>query len=186
MDRYLYALDAENGTLLWKSEDLGGPIVSPPAISETGLIIISTFDNEVIALDENSHDVEWRFSTSDWAWGSPFIDNDQVYVSDISGVIYALELATGDIIWQIQPGGGIYDAPVVLEDQIYFSTDSSSLVVVSKDGVIQRNQPIEGKLYAGPVSGGDKLLLAPSESEYYLIAMNINGVQTWGYPPAEK
>jgi outer membrane protein assembly factor BamB len=186
MDRYLYALDPVDGSLLWKSEDLGGPIVSPPAISESGLIIISTFNNEVIALDESSHDVEWRFSTSDWAWASPVIDNEQVYVSDISGVFYALELATGVINWQIPVAGGIYDAPVVIDDLIYFSTEESSLVVVSNDGVIQRNQPIEGKLYAGPVTSGDKLLLAPSESEYYLIAMNLNGVQTWGYPPAEN
>lgn len=83
------------------------------------------------------------------------------------------------------PGGGIYDAPLVQDELIYISTDTSSLVVVNQDGAVQINQPFEGKLYAGPISGGDKLLLAPSESEYYLIALNESGVQTWGYPPAE-
>lgn len=186
MDHHLYALDAENGDLRWKSEDLGGPIVSPPAISETGLIIVSTFNNEIIALDENSHDIEWRFGTSDWAWASPVVDGEQVYVSDISGIFYALELATGDVLWQIPVEGGIYDAPAVQDGLIYFSTDASSLVVVNQEGVVQRNQPFDGKLYAGPVAEGDKLLLAPNESEYYLIALNQNGVQAWGYPPAEK
>lgn len=186
MDHHLYALDAESGSLRWKSEDLGGPIVSPPAITESGLIIVSTFNNEVIALDESTQEVEWRFTTSNWAWGSPLVDGEQVYVSDISGNFYALELATGDVIWQIQPEGGIYDAPVVVEGLIYISTDTSSLVVVNQEGVIQRNQPFEGKLYAGPIAGGDKLLLAPSESEYYLIALNLNGVQAWGYPPADN
>jgi outer membrane protein assembly factor BamB len=186
MDHHLYALDPENGDLLWKSEDLGGPIVSPPAISESGLIIISTFNNEVIALGEDSHDVEWRFSTSDWAWASPVVDQDQVYVSDISGLFYALEIATGDVLWQVQPGGGIYDSPVIVDELILFSTEASSLAAVSREGVVQWNQPIEGKLYAGPISGGDKLLLAPSESEYYLIALNQSGVRTWGFPPAEK
>jgi outer membrane protein assembly factor BamB len=185
MDRFLYALDPEDGTLLWKSEDLGGPIVSPPAISDSGLIIIGTFNNEVIALNESTQDVAWRFSTSNWAWAGPVVDGEQVYVSDISGNFYALELATGNVLWQIQPGGGIFDSPVVLDELIYFSTDTSSLVVVNQDGIVQRVQPIEGKLYAGPISGGDKLLLAPSESAYYLIALNQNGVQTWGYPPAE-
>jgi len=185
MDRYLYALDPKDGTLLWKSEDLGGPIVSPPAISETGLIIVSTFNNEVIAIDENSQAIEWRFPTENWAWASPVIDGEQVYVSDISGDFYALELATGNILWQIQPGGGIFDSPLILDDLIYFCTDSSSLVVVDQEGVVQRVQPFEGKLYAGPISGGDKLLLAPSEFDFYLIAINPNGVQTWGYPPAD-
>jgi outer membrane protein assembly factor BamB len=186
MDRYLYAIDAEQGTLNWKSEDLGGPIVSSPAISDSGLIIVSTFNNEIIALDETSQDEEWRFATSNWAWASPVIDGEQVYVSDISGNFYALELVSGAVLWQIQPGGGIFDAPFINGDLIYFSTDASNLVVVSKDGVVQRIQPIEGKLYTSPVSGGEKLLLAPSESEYYLIALNESGVQAWGYPPADN
>lgn len=186
MDHHLYAINAERGTLRWKSDDLGGPIVSPPAISDTGLIIISTFNNEVIALNEDSQDVEWRFSTSNWAWGSPLIDGEQVYVSDISGNFYALELASGDVLWQTPLEGGIFDTALVVDDLLYITTDASSLVVVDKEGVIQRNQPFEGKIYAGPVASGDKLLLAPSESEYNLIALNLNGVQVWGYPPADN
>jgi len=191
MDHHLYALDPESGSLLWKSEDLGGPIVSPPAISESGLIIVSTFNNEVVALDENSQGVAWRFQTRNWAWASPLIDGEQVYISDIAGkddagTFFALEVDTGDVLWQIQPGGGIFSAPLVQDGLIYFTTDASSLVVVNQDGVVQRNQPFEGKLYASPVSGGDQLLLAPSESEYYLIALNQSGVQVWGYPPAKK
>lgn len=183
MDHYLYALDPENGSLRWKSEDLGGPMVSSPALSDSGLIILSTFNNEVVALNESSHGVEWRFETSDWAWASPLIDGEQVYISDISGIFYALDLASGDLLWQIEPGGGIYSAPLVKDGLVYFTTDASSLVVVSQDGVIQRNQPIEGILYASPVAAADKLLLAPSESEYYLLALNESGVQLWGYPP---
>lgn len=183
MDHYLYALNPGNGNLVWKSEDLGGPIVSRPAVSDSGLIILSTFDNEVIALNEESHDVVWRYQTSDWAWGSPVIDGEQIYVSDISGTFYTLDLETGKLLWQIQPGGGIFSAPLVKEDGIYFSTDTSSLVVVSPDGVIQRNQPVEGKLYASPVAADGKILLAPSEAEFYLIALNESGVQIWGYPP---
>jgi len=183
MDRYLYALDPENGSLKWKSEDLGGPIVSQPAISESGLIILGTFNNEVIALNAESHDVVWRYQVTDWAWASPTIDGDQVYVSDIAGTFYALDLATGDLLWQIQPGGGIFAAPLVQDDMVYFSTDASSLVVVSREGVIQRTQPIEGKLYASPIGADGKLLLAPTEAEFYLIALNESGVQTWGYPP---
>ncbi len=183
MDRFLYALDPENGKLLWKSEDLGGPIVSRPTVSESGLIILSTLTNEVIAINEESHKIVWRYLTSDWAWATPVIDGEQVYVSDISGTFYALELESGNIIWQIQPGGGIFSAALVKDDGIYFSTDASSLVVVNRDGVIQRNTPVDGKLYASPATGDGKLLLAPSEAEFFLVAQNENGVQVWGFPP---
>jgi outer membrane protein assembly factor BamB len=185
MDHVLYAVSPETGSLLWKSEDLGGPIVSQPAVSESGLVIVSTFNNEIVALDEKSHKVEWRFNTPDWAWASPVIDGEQVYTSDLSGTFYALELETGNLLWQLQPGGSIVSAPLVQDGQIYFSTDTSSLVIVSTDGVVQRNLPIEGKLYASPASNGDIILLAPSEAEFFLIALNQNGTQIWGHPPAK-
>jgi outer membrane protein assembly factor BamB len=183
MDHRLYALDAETGELRWKTDDLGGPIVSSPALSEDGLIIVSTFNNEVLAFDEGTREIAWRFNTSDWSWASPVIDGLKVYASDISGIFYALDLDTGELLWQLQPGGGIYSAPLVQDGMIYISTDASSLVVANSDGVTQRNQPIEGKLYAGPIAAGDNLLLAPTDAEYYLVAYNTSGVQVWGFPP---
>jgi outer membrane protein assembly factor BamB len=185
MDRTLYAIDPEDGSLLWKSEDLEGPVVSQPAVSDTGLILVSSFANEIIALDETSHQIAWRFPTADWAWAKPVIDGEQVYASDLSGTIYAIDLDSGDPLWQLQPGGEIVAAPLLVDDQIYFSTASSSLVVVSKEGVIQRNQPIDGTLYSSPVSDGDTILLAPTEAEFYLLALNQNLVQIWGFPPSE-
>jgi outer membrane protein assembly factor BamB len=189
MDHHLYALDPEDGKLLWKSEDLGGPIVSKPVVSETGLVLVSTFGEEVIALNEESQEVVWRFQTADWAWANPVIDNEQVYASDISGQFYALDLATGELIWQVQPGGEIVSPPLVKDDLIYISTtlkNDSNLVVISSEGVVQRNLPIENKLYASPATNGDKILLAPSEAKYYLLALNMNGAQIWGFPPADK
>ena len=185
MDHYLYAINPENGKLVWKSEDLGGPIVNSPSISGSGLIVLATFGNEVIALDEETHQIEWRFQTSDWAWASPVVDGEQVYASDISGTFYALDLHSGELLWQVQPGGGIYSSPLVQDGTIFFSTDTSSLIAISQDGVVQRTQPIEGKLYASPVGAGDKVLLAPSEAEYFLVALSESGVQVWGYPLPE-
>ena len=188
MDHYLYALDPESGKLLWKSEDLGGPIVSQPAVSDTGLVLVSTFNAEVIALNEETHDILWRFQTADWAWANPVIDSEQVYASDISGQFYALDLATGELLWQVQPGGEIVSPPMVKDDLIYISTtlkNDSNLVVVSSEGVVQRNLPIENKLYASPAANGDKILVAPSEAKYYLLALDKNGTQVWGFPPAD-
>lgn len=190
MDHFLYAVDPESGSLLWKSEDLGGPVVSQPTVSDNGLILVSTFANEVIALDEKSHQVEWRYNTSDWAWASPVIDGDQVYASDLSGTFYALDLNSGDPLWQTQPGGSIVSAVLVQDDLIYIGThiekNTSSLVVVNRDGVIQRNQPINGKLYTSPASDGDTILISPAEAEFNLIALNQSGVQIWGFPPSDK
>lgn len=185
MDHILYAVDPDNGQLLWKSEDLGGPVVSQPAVSDQGLILLSTFGNEIIAVSEESRAVEWRHSTQDWAWASPLVDGEQVYGSDISGLFFALDLTSGELLWQIQPGGAIVSPPLLVDDMIYFGTDQGALVTVSREGTIQKNQEMGGKIYASPVTNGEYIMVATSEADQIITAYNLNGIKTWGYPPAE-
>jgi len=185
MDRYLYAIDPSDGTLLWKSDELGGPMVSKPALSGEGLIYVSTFGNQILALSEEDAAIIWSFETEDWAWASPVIDGDQVYASDISGTLYALDAQSGELNWQVQPGGAIVSSPLVREEEIIFSTTEGSLVMVSKTGTIQRNQEVEGKLYSSPAAAADLLLVTPAEADQILIALDENGNTVWDYPPAE-
>ncbi len=184
MDHHIYAINIEDGALLWKTEDLGGPIVSKPIIAD-GTIFASTFANEVLAIDAEDHDVLWRFETQDWAWASPIPDGDQVYASDLSGTFYALDQETGDLAWQIQPGGRIVSASLVTGDKIYFGTDEGSLIVADKNGTIQRNQTVEGELYTSPAANEDLILVAPTGNENLLIAYDENGVKRWDFAPSD-
>lgn len=185
MDHHIYVINIEDGSLLWKTEDLGGPIVSKPIIAEDKTIYASTFANEVLAIDVEDQDVLWRFETEDWAWASPVTDGDRVYASDLSGTFYALDKESGNVVWQVQPGGRIVSAPLIAEDRIYFGTDEGSLVVSSKDGTIQRNQTLEGKLYTSPAANGDLILVAPTGNENLLIAYDENGVMRWDFAPSD-
>lgn len=186
MDRYLYAIDPQTGALRWQSQDLGGPMVSHPAVSEDGLIYVSTFGNEVIAISEENQEIAWRFSTADWAWASPVVDGDQLYASDLTGTLYALDAQTGQLNWQLQPGGIIVSPPLVVDDQIIFGTDQGALVTVSRGGTIQRNLEIEGKLYSAPASTDELILVTPAEVDQLLVAFDENGNKVWEYPPAEE
>ncbi len=184
MDRHVYALNIDDGSLRWQTEDLGGPILSKPTIAEDNTVYVSTFANEVLAIEGQDHSVLWRFKTKDWAWASPTLDGDLLYVSDLSGTFYALDRSTGDLLWQVQPGGKIVSAPYVGESFTYFGTDEGALVVLNDEGTIQRNQTLEGKLYTSPVGKGDHILVAPTDGENSLIAFDKNGVQQWTFSPS--
>lgn len=185
MDHHLYVIDIDDGSLRWQTEDLGGPIVSKPSLSENNTVFVSTFANEILAIGPEDHDVLWRFETKDWAWASPVPDGDQVYASDLSGTFYALNQETGELEWQIQPGGRIVSAPLITEEKIYFGTDEGAFILTSKDGTIQRNQTLEGKLYTSPVHAGDLILIAPTDNESLLIAYGEDGVKRWDFSPSE-
>lgn len=185
MDHKVYAVDPETGSEIWQTEDLGGPIVSKPAISEDGILYVSTFDNEVVAMDVETLRVRWRFTTEDWSWAGPVIDGDQLYVSDLSGNFFALDRSAGKQLWVLNPGGRIVSAPLVMKDMIYFGTDQGSLVVASREGAIQRSQDLTGKIYTSPDGNQEIFLVAPTEHDQLLLAFDENGAQLWNFSPAE-
>lgn len=185
MDHKVYAVDPDRGTEIWRTEDLGGPIVSKPAISDDGILYVSTFANEVLAINVDTQAVRWRFTTDDWSWASPVIADDQLYVSDLSGNFYALDQQSGEQLWVLKPAGQIVSAPLIGEDMIHFGTDDGALIAVTPDGTIQRNQQISGKLYTSPVGGEDLILIAPTEHDELLLAYDQNGTKVWNFSPSD-
>ncbi len=185
MDHHIYAINPKNGVQLWKTEGLGGPIVNAPSIAD-GTLYTSTFAKEIIAIDLDTQEVLWRFGTQGWAWASPVVDGEQLYASDISGNFYALDAKTGEQLWQVQPGGEIVSAPLVIDEKIYFGTSEGSFIIVDRDGVIQQNNSLEGKLYTSPVAAEDLVLVAPSEQEDLLIGYDPSGVRKWSFSLSEE
>ena len=181
MDHKVYAIELESGKLKWRSDDLGGSIVGTPTISDDMVVFVGTFNNELIALDAANGRENWRFKTSDWVWAGPSIHDNNLYFGDLSGTFYAVDRETGVSKWQIQPGGPIVGKPLVTEEAIYFTTDDGSFVCVNHEGAIRWNQPFETSLHAGPVAAGEVLLIATSDPERLLIAVDHNGVQKWTF-----
>lgn len=181
MDHKVYALEAATGATVWISEDLGGSIVGTPGISADGMIFVGTFANELVALDAATGKELWRFQAQNWVWAGPAVSEDMLYFGDLSGTFYALDPHNGESQWQLQPDGAIVGKPLITEDGIYFTTEEGSLVAVNSEGAIRWNQPFETNLHAGPVTAGDLILVATSNPENLLIAVDSNGVQKWSY-----
>jgi outer membrane protein assembly factor BamB len=181
MDHKVYAYEIDTGRLLWSSPDLGGAIVGTPAVSEDKVVYVGTFANEMVALEAATGAEIWRFQANDWVWGGPAIGEDLLYFGDLSGGFYALERETGAVRWQIQPGGAIVGTPLVTPDGIYFTTEDGSLVCVNPEGTIRWNQPLADSLHAGPVAAGDDILVATSNPENLLIAVDSNGIKKWSF-----
>jgi len=181
MDHKVYAFELETGRLIWSSTDLGGSIVGTPAVSADKVVYVGTFANELVALEAATGRELWRFTANDWVWAGPAVNEDTLYFGDISGSFFALDRQSGEVIWQIQPDGAIVSTPLVTEDGIYFTTEDGSLVAVTPEGAIRWNQSLETSLHAGPVAAGDTILVATSNPENLLIAVDSNGVRKWSF-----
>jgi outer membrane protein assembly factor BamB len=183
MDHRVYALESQSGNLLWSTEDLGGAIVGTPVISDDRILYVGTFAKEMIAMNADSGAVLWRFGTTDWVWAGPNLDADTLYFGDLSGTFYAVDRLNGNIKWQIQPqaDSAIVGTPLLIEEEIFFTNESGSLISSTKEGVIRWNQDMQTSLHTGPIHAGDMILIATSNPENLLIAVDTNGVRRWSF-----
>ncbi len=186
MDHFVYSFDAATGRKLWQSQDLGGAMVGTPAISPDELFLyIGTFGNEMIALDANTGQYKWRFNTQDWVWSGPALHNGVLYFGDLSGNFYALNASDGTSVWQIKPQNAILSAPVIMDDIIYLTTEGDTLFMINTAGDVVNSKVIGGTIYTAPVDAGDTILVAPTNFDALLIALNKDGNQKWMFTPAK-
>lgn len=183
MDHHVYSINTDDGSLKWKTDDLGGAIVGSPSLNEDGLLFIGTFANEILALNTSNGKIVWRTPTQGWVWAGLKHDGVNLYVGDLSGTFYAVDPSNGNIQWQIQPDGPITESSIITNEYIYFSTEAGSLYSVNKDGNPNWNIAVGSKMYTAPALSDDILLVTPSDSDQLLIALDIDGKQKWTFQP---
>jgi outer membrane protein assembly factor BamB len=186
MDHHIYAIDAKSGSEKWQTDDLGGSMVGTPAYSPDSVLYIGTFGSEMLAINAGTKVVEWRTPTTGWVWGGPVLKDGKLYFGDLKGWFYAIDATNGSIDWKQNPDGPVTQPPLVTADRIYFTTQSGTIYSYDFQGKEQWNKLIGGKLYASPVLAGDKILVAPTGMDSYLIALAMDGTQVWQFIPAKK
>lgn len=191
MDHVVYCLDKNTGEVIWKSEDLGGAIVTAPEVGPAGELFVGTFGNEVVALDGQNGKILGRFQAGAWVWSSPLLYEGNLFFGDLNGNFYSIDAETFEKKWQIQPDTAdkrqITGKPLAFDGKIYFGTETGNFYTVdAKDGSLLDTRTIGGKIFAGPVAAGELILLAPFGIDAYLIALDGNGNQKWSFTPAKQ
>jgi outer membrane protein assembly factor BamB len=189
MDHHVYAVDPQDGRLIWQTEDLGGAIVGTPTLSEDGVLYVGTFGSEIIALNVEDGNLLWEFPTEGWVWSGPALVEERLYAGDLNGNFYALEAASGAKIWQVTPDrldGPIAAQPLVTEEAIYITAESGSVFALNHSGDLLWTKTYTGKTYASPVLAGDLILVTPNQPDKFLVALDRQGAELWSFPPPEE
>lgn len=194
IDHHVYALDRGSGQLIW-SLDLGGSVASTPLLANDRLYV-GSFNKMFFELSLDGQILS-TYSTQNWVWGSPAIDERGVlYVADLSGYVHALDSERNlQELWSSQVAErGIRSGPVAYQDRVIVaSRDGKVYWLDRRDGVLINAREIDNR----PELLGDMLMLEPSESldidapllivtsvdeGRLLIAFELDGRQTWVYP----
>lgn len=192
MDHHVYAINAESGAQVWKSEPLAGAIVGSPVLSGNGVLYVGSFGAEVAALDVETGETRWVFRNSeanplDWIWSGLALESDTLYAGDLSGNLYALNAETGEVRWHHQTEAGtqkwsITGQPLVIGDTVYYASENGSLYAVDAvSGNPRWQKEIGGQLLSTPVAAGDLILVAPVGVDQLLVAVDLEGIQRWAF-----
>ncbi|SDK37649.1 outer membrane protein assembly factor BamB family protein [Natronorubrum texcoconense] len=133
-DGEVHALDAADGTLEWKTENIGAtgtPAVTADLVYVGGerLTQLKRDDGEICCQSDLGYDE---------AIPSPVIANDRVFVV-ADGVLYAVDAHDNDERWQFEPDGDpLYEQPVAVGGGAVFAvSESRAFALELEDGTVR-------------------------------------------------
>ena len=140
-DHFLYALDANTGTLKWKFKT-GSRITSSPAVA-SGLVYFGSFDGNFYALDAASGQLKWKFPIPnehrftaahlhgalpakeampdpfDFYLSSPNVWNGAVYFGSGDTYVYAVDALSGTLKWKFKTGDVVHASPAIADGMLF-------------------------------------------------------------------
>ncbi len=125
----VYAVDAKDGILLWKS-DLGSIVNTSPAVAH-GMVYVGCDEGYIYAIDKKTGETIWRYKTEDIVTSSPIVAGDIVFVGSRDKKVYGLDALKGDSLWSYEIGEFVNGSPVVADGFLYITADDGYLYAFS-------------------------------------------------------
>ncbi len=130
---WIYALNAENGELVWKFKTNrgGGQFLDPSPTIVDNRVYVGSWDNHIYALDAETGELMWRFNVYRryglaGVDGAPVIIDSRLYIGTWNGYLFCLNADNSDLIWEYSYGNGIMGhvigSPTVVAGVVYFGT----------------------------------------------------------------
>ncbi|MGE0005252.1 MAG: PQQ-binding-like beta-propeller repeat protein [Parvibaculaceae bacterium] len=179
----VFALRAGDGGELWKYQGTGGRATiasSPsPAVSQ-GFVVIPTTTGEITIFTANDGLEAWSdaLTSSDptatatnigSVAGRPVIDGNQVIAISNAGRMAAFTLNSGERQWTRDISGS--QTPWVAGDHVFVIVNGKTLMALSRrTGGLRWSKDLPGKIWAGPVLGGGRLLAVSSDGQLASIS----------------
>jgi eukaryotic-like serine/threonine-protein kinase len=180
-DGNVYAINANNGTELWRYTT-GGAIHSSPLLAGNTLYI-GSMDKNLYALDAATGALKWKYlTTAPIRSESPVISNGVVFISSKNnypdGNVYAIDATTGLLKWNKQISWPT--SPVVSGGKVFINSNGGSFYTLDEATGNVIWSTVIGLGGTLPTVINDKIYFACSGGQYQLKCINTNtGTNFW-------
>jgi len=194
----VYALNAENGEVLWQTT-VPGEVVASPAV-EDGRVVVLTTSGRLVALDTDEGKLQWTLSEEQppltlRSAGAPIITNGAVLYGRADGKVGIALLSNGQPVRQSKvadPRGAteldrmvdVDAAPLIAGDELYAIAYNGQLMarkLMTGDEVWKRKY----SGYRDMAVTGNAIVLTDSRSHLFAVDRR-NGLELWSNTQLEN
>jgi len=175
----------------WTTEEIKGSLkplwIKPikPFISQKeqiiaadGKLFISTA-NGLIALDADTGDEIWTYSTELPLGNSPTFDQGKLYVGGFDHKIHALDAKTGALIWKFEAEKGFQTNPLVVNNIVYAGNrDGYFYAINANSGSLLWKYKTEAEILFSAAYKDGVVFFASNDSHAYALNA-VTGTLVW-------
>lgn len=191
-DGQLYAVDAADGSVRWKSAT-GGRVRSTPAVAD-GRVVVGSADGIVYAFAEGDGHLLWQHATegaalvsADYGFdrrtvqSSPAVVGGRVLVGARDGYFYALDAATGERLWRQDHEVSWVNSSPAVSDGVAVVGSSDEQFVQAVDvatGEERWRVGTAGIVWTSPTVTGNRVVIAEGAGRVRVLALD-SGETVW-------
>lgn len=148
-DHGLYAIRAEDGTVLWRFETLGAVQCEPLYDARHDVVYFGSNDGALYKVKAKDGALIWRFSTNAEVARRPVIDDGIVYVINANDTVVAIDEDSGNRVWSQHrtPAAGMevagYSGPLVWRGLVYAGFSDGTVTAFDARVGTERWQPVD-------------------------------------------
>lgn len=180
----IYGQEINEGASLltnWTNSELASDKIVASTLQVGDVAYVGSADFNMYALDANTGDLIWQFTTNGAIWGQPTFHEGTLFVTSLDKNVYALDAETGDEIWRTELGGAISAKPLL-------NVDANLLYVGAYDNAMHALDPDTGEeqwqaessnwIWNAPALADDVLYFADSGSQVFAVDA-LTGEEIW-------
>jgi outer membrane protein assembly factor BamB/tRNA A-37 threonylcarbamoyl transferase component Bud32 len=181
-DTNIYALDAKNGSFLWKTPTSAG-ISSSPCIAEipggTQLLIVGSEDHKLYALEIQKGQQMWDFQAQGPIRSSPRLYQSYVFFGSDDNHVYGVDIRGGKALWKQRTLGRVRSSPTIANGSIYIGSEDRKLysLEISRGNINWKFDTLNSIVSTPAVADG-YVYIGSDDSNFYCIDSQ-NGFLVW-------
>ena len=152
---------------------------------KAGKVYFGNEDGTLLALEETTGRVLWRYRTKGAVRGPVAVTRDSVFFGSGDGYIYAVSTDKGRLKWRKRTGAGVEAVVLVRDTLLAASLDNFAYLLDLGGGMLWKKQ-LPGRISAQPLTVDEAALFTPLSSESAVVLGLKDGKQVNSLPTGEE